>query len=115
MAAVNKVGTQLLVSPFMRNTARALAIAREESTAEVYRAALEPALNAMLKSNGTAQDLLVVLAQMGVDQERALEAMIEQKIRYSDLFTAEGPPKKYFPGKLEKRPARRARASEPDA
>jgi hypothetical protein len=41
MPASNKVGTQLLVSPHLRDRARALAIVRQESVAEVYRAALE--------------------------------------------------------------------------
>lgn len=36
-----KVGTQLLISPELRDRARALAIVRQESVAEVWRAALE--------------------------------------------------------------------------
>lgn len=44
MPASNKVGTQLLVSPFIRDTARGLALVRQESVAEIWRAALEPAL-----------------------------------------------------------------------
>lgn len=100
MPAVNKEGTQLLVSPHVKITAQALAIARQESTAEVYRVALEPALSDMLRHNDTAQRLLQVLDGMKVDQGRALQAMIAQKIRYADLFLADGSPRARFPGRI---------------
>lgn len=100
MPARNKEGTQLLVSPHLKMSAQLLAIARQESTAEIYRTALEPALDAMVRKNDVAQRILVVLDSMGVDRKTALQYMIDHRLRYSDLFDGNGASRKVFPGAL---------------
>lgn len=100
MPARNKVGTQLLVSPYVKTVAQLLAIARQESTAEVYRAALEPALDTMARKSDVAQRLLLVLDGMKVDRAAALQYMIDHKLRYADLFDTDGAPRTSFPGAL---------------
>jgi hypothetical protein len=100
MPARNKEGTQLLVSPHLKMSAQLMAIARQESTAEIYRTALEPALDVMVRKSDVAQRLLVVLDGMKVDRKSALQYMIDHRLRYADLFDADGAPRKSFPGAL---------------
>lgn len=102
MPASNKVGTQLLVSPHIKARAQALAIVRQETVAEVYRIALEGGgLPHMERAARAALDrLTAALAGQRVDELRALQAMIDQKIRMEDLFLPDGSPRARFPGRL---------------
>ncbi len=105
MAATNKVGTQLLVSPHIKARGQALAIVRGESTAEVWRAAVENALPRLERSHaGALTDLTEALAALGIvtDAQRhtALQAMIDERIRYADLFQ-DGAPRAEFPGTIK--------------
>lgn len=104
MPARNKEGTQLLVSPHLKMSAQLLAIARQESTAEIYRTALEPTLDAMVRKSDVAQRIVSVLKGMQVDQKKALQYMIDHRLRYADLFEADGSPRKSFPGALPEVP-----------
>lgn len=99
MPASNKVGTQLLVSPHLRDRARALAIIRQESVAEVWRAALEGA-----GLPGLEQDhehelgwLGLAFAAMRVDRAWALEDMLSRRLRLADLRTPDGTPRRFYP------------------
>lgn len=100
MPAVNKVGTQLLMSPHVRDKARALALVRQEAVAEVYRPILESGLERMYARTPMVTELEKALDRMGVDRSKALEAMLTQKIRFADLFEADGEPKSVFPGSI---------------
>lgn len=97
-----KVGTQLLVSPHVRDRARALAIVRKEKVAEIYRVALEGGGLAELEGRHGPEltRLMSALTAMKVDRSEALAAMTEQRIRLDDLFTEAGSPKRKFPGEL---------------
>lgn len=106
MAASNKVGTQLLVSPSTKARGQALALVRQESTAEVWRAAIEAILPRLEgKHGGALQELTNAFAVMGIVTEAqrvaALQAMIDQKIRFGDLFLSDGSPRTVFPGTLK--------------
>ncbi len=103
MPATNKVSTQLLVSPHTRDRARALAIVRRESVAEVNRAALEG--NGLTALEGRhrveLEHLFSVLAGMGVDRSAALATMLNRRMWVADLLTTDGERRKRFPGGLE--------------
>lgn len=86
----NKKGTQLLVSPHMLDRARALAIVRQESVAEVWRAALEGGgLDALEDQQSvTLTRLKTALEAMKVNYSEALEIMTKEKYRLADLYNA---------------------------
>lgn len=88
MPATNKVGTQLLVSPHIKQRAQALAVVRQESVAEVYRVALEGGgLPALERAHaGALQELTAALEHMKVNRGDALEIMLSSKIRLDDLY-----------------------------
>lgn len=94
MPAVNKVGTQLLVSPHIRARAQALAIVRQESVAEIYRVALEGAgLPGMERAHASSLALLneaLDKIEGQIDRRELLNVLIDSKIRYADLFDATG-------------------------
>lgn len=97
----NKVGTQLLISPHIKTRGQGLAIVRQEAVAEIWRVLVEAQLPHVESAHHSAlQDLYGALDHMKVDHAKALQAMIEQKIRYADLFLADGSPRARFPGKL---------------
>jgi hypothetical protein len=100
MPATNKVGTQLLMSPHVRDKARALAIVRQEAVAEVYRPVLESGLERLYAKTPVVFELEKALERMGVDYSKGLEAMLTQRIRFADLFDADGEPKSVFPGTI---------------
>lgn len=103
MPATNKVSTQLLVSPHTRDRARALAIVRHESVAEVNRAALEGGGLGMLETaHAQALEVLyLALDAMKVDRSAALAAMLTQRLHLGDLYTQDDTVLKRFPGKLK--------------
>lgn len=88
MPASNKVGTQLLVSPHLRDRARALAIVRHESVAEVWRAALEgPGLPGLEQQHADGLETLnTALRSMKMEKEWALSDMIKRRLWLSDLY-----------------------------
>jgi hypothetical protein len=57
MPASNKVAMQLLVSPDVRDTARAVAIVRRESVAEILRLLAEPALDEQAETDVSLADV----------------------------------------------------------
>lgn len=85
MPATNKVGTQLLVSPHLRDRARALAIVRHERVAEVWRAAIEGKGLAGLERTHAEElsRLHAVLNQFGALDPKAAskEEMLEGSVR----------------------------------
>lgn len=106
MAASNKVGTQLLVSPNIKARGQALALVRQESTAEVWRAGIEAILPRLeSRHSGALVELNNAFIAMGIVTEAqrvaALQAMIDQKIRFGDLFLSDGSPRTVFPGTLK--------------
>lgn len=97
----NKVGTQLLVSPHIKERGQALALVRQESVAEIWRIAVEAWLPQLETAHaGVLNQLYGVLDYQKVDRAKALQAMIEQKIRFGDLFLPDGSPRARFPGRL---------------
>ncbi len=81
MPATNKVGTQLLVSPHMRDRARALAVIRRESVAEIYRTVLDRYLNFMEQEHAAEISALYAeIDRRGLDRGRALEHLINKRI-----------------------------------
>ncbi len=94
------VGTQLLVPAALRDRARALAIVRGESVADVWREALtEGGLAGMEKSSARDLDTLMdAFTKMGVEgKSEALEKMINARANLADLFTKEGNFRARFP------------------
>ena len=93
LPATNKVGTQLLVSPHIKQRAQALAVVRQESVAEVYRVALEGGgLPALERAHaGALQELAAALEHMKVNRGEALDIMLSSKIRLDDLFEEDQP------------------------
>lgn len=93
MPASNKVGTQLLVSPHLRDRARALAIIRHESVAEVWRAALEgPGLPGLEQQHADdLSSLHVALNVMKVEKNWALGDMLKRRLRVEELYLSDGP------------------------
>lgn len=90
MPATNKVSTQLLVSPHLRDRARALAIVRNESVAEVNRTALEgKGLQGLERQH--AEELSTLHAKLNsigvTDKSAALEIMLKEKIGIGHLDT----------------------------
>lgn len=102
MPAALKVGTQLLVSPHVRDRARALAIVRGEKVAEVYRVALEGAGLAELEMRHAEEiaRLHAALNAMKVDKSMAIAAMTEHRMSVDDLYTEAGSPRRRFPAAL---------------
>jgi hypothetical protein len=102
---VNKAGTQLLVSPHIKTRAQALAVVRDEAVAEIYRVALEGGgLQALERAHAEELDWLrSIFEGMGIDYPRAVNAMLANvpRIRYADLWTADGRPRVRFPGRLD--------------
>lgn len=99
MPATNKVGTQLLVRPEVETRVKALALVRQEAQAETFRVMIDAYLPVM-ESNyaGMLEDMRLAFATMKVDETHAVRAMMRLKIRYADLFTVDGKPKRKFPG-----------------
>jgi hypothetical protein len=94
------VGTQLLVPADVRDRARALAIVRKESVADVWRHAIEGGGLSMLEANSREllNQLRRALDVMGVeDVSAALEKMILRRKNLDDLFTQEGNVRARFP------------------
>lgn len=89
MPTSNKVGTQLLVSPHMRDRARALAIVRRESVAEVYRVVLERYL-AFLEGEHAddLHELHEALDKLGGDRSHALDEMVKKRMDFVRLAGA---------------------------
>jgi hypothetical protein len=101
MPAVNKVQTQLLVSPHIRTRVQALAIVRQEAAAEVYRILIEAQLPAMERGHAEAiGELHRALTYQKVHFADALDTMISQKVKYEDLWLPDGSPRARFPGKF---------------
>jgi hypothetical protein len=97
MPAVNKVGTQLLMSPHEKARGQALAAVRQESVAEIWRFLIRQALPGMERAHaGQLEDLRKAFEHMGVDFETGVEAMLKNKIKFADLFE-EGRPRDRFP------------------
>lgn len=102
MPATNKVGTQLLVSPHVKVRGQALAVVRQEAVAEVWRILIEQALPGMERTHaGQLGELRKAFEHMGVDFERGIDAMLRHKIKYADLFEADGRPRDRFPVGLD--------------
>lgn len=104
MPAVNKVGTQLLVSPHTLDRARALAIVRHEQVAEIWRAALDDGgLNGLERQHAEGISRLhAALNVQKVDKTRAFAAMLRGKLRVEDLYVTDGSrPKRFFPVPLD--------------
>ena len=101
MPAVNKVGTQLLVSPHVKTRAQALSVVRDETVAEVFRTALEGAglTDLERRSAGALADLRIVLMGMAMPYEKGVAEMCEAKprIRFGELFDRKGEPLHRFP------------------
>jgi hypothetical protein len=102
MPASNKVGTQLLLSPHVKTRGQALAVVRQESVAEIWRIAIEGGGLAQLEMahTGALAHLQAAFDRQRVDKEGALQAMIDQRIRYADLFLPDGTPRSRFPGTI---------------
>lgn len=96
---MNKVSTQLLISPHTRDRARALAIVRHESVAEVIRVALESGGLAELEGRHVEalNRLNQALAGMKVDRSEALESMVGKKLLVANLYRSDGTPRARFP------------------
>jgi hypothetical protein len=87
LPASNKVSTQLLVSPHLRDRSRALAILRKESVAEVNRTALEGKGLAGLERQHADElsSLHVALNLMKVDKSEAFAYMLAHRLSLADL------------------------------
>lgn len=96
-----KAATQLLISPHTKAELQALAVVRQESVAEVSRGIIEAYLPVIgRKHEAQLRHLDLAFSVMRVEPAAALQAMIDQKIRYADLFDDRGVPKHVFPGKI---------------
>lgn len=102
MPAVNKVGTQLLVSPHIRARAQALALVRQETVANIYRVALEGGGLAHMERGHRAEleALNSVLDALPEDRMTLLDQIFAQKLNMRDLFDAEGWPITKLPERL---------------
>lgn len=99
MPATNKVGTQLLVRPEVETRVKALSIVRQEAQAETLRVIVDAQLPIMERSYaGMLAEMREAFAAMKVDETQAVRAMMRLKIKYADLFQANGKPKRKFPG-----------------
>lgn len=93
MPASNKVGTQLLVSRHLRDRARALAIVRRESVAEVYRAALERVFPELERAHAAELAVLYeAFSRLELDRSRALDDMIHKRLTHVRLSGVMGYP-----------------------
>lgn len=98
MPAVNKVGTQLLVSPWVRADGQALALVRQEAVAEIWRNLIEAQLPHMKSAHyGQLTELDKALMAIGGDRIDTLDFITRSKLRYSDLFDADGRPVHQLP------------------
>lgn len=99
MPAVNKVGTQLLVSPHIRARAQALALVRQETVANIYRVALEGGgLGHMERAHRAELERLnAVLDGIGDDRNAILDQITWQRLSFADLFDADGQPLTVLP------------------
>lgn len=101
MPATNKVATQLLLRPEDKTRVQALAVIRQDSQAEVARMLVVGALPQMEASYASQlAELEIVFRGMGVEYAAGVDAMLRLKLRWADLFNADGSGKKRFPGGL---------------
>lgn len=100
MPATNKVGTQLLVSPWVRADGQALALVRQEAVAEIWRNLIEAQLPLMKSAHyGALTELDRALTNIGGDRIDTLDFITRNKFRYADLFDASGRPMSRLPAR----------------
>lgn len=98
MPATRKVGSQLLIRPDTKLRIQALSLVRTESQAETQRILIEGALPGMERPYQLQLlELRAALTKMGLDFQKGVELMIDQRVRFADLFHADGTARRTFP------------------